>query len=124
MTGLEFMGTPYVFNASSDRTDQFDCSSFMQYIYGVNGINLPRNSRQQFAAGKRITNGSIKRGDLLFFTTPKRSKYKGISKVGHVGMYIGNQLMLHTSRKRGEVVVEKLTEHWRKRFIGSRRVLD
>ncbi|MFZ3589418.1 NlpC/P60 family protein [Bacillus sp. DJP31] len=47
-TGLQYLGTPYVFHAPPYRTDVFDCSSFMQYIFGVHGILLPRNSRQPF----------------------------------------------------------------------------
>jgi peptidoglycan endopeptidase LytE len=86
----KYLGTPYVFNAPSYRTDMFDCSSFTQYIFGVNGIALPRNSRQQFLVGTPVPLHRIQKGDLLFFTTEKRKKRKGVAKIGHVGIYIGN----------------------------------
>ncbi|EIJ80892.1 C40 family peptidase [Bacillus methanolicus] len=75
-TGFNFIGTPYVFNAPSFQTDRFDCSSFIQHIFKVNGISLPRNSRQQFQVGKSISYHAIKKGDLLFFTTKKTKKKK------------------------------------------------
>ncbi|MEK5391366.1 NlpC/P60 family protein [Margalitia sp. FSL K6-0131] len=71
-TGHTFLGVPYVFDAPSYRTDMFDCSSFIQHIFMVHGISLPRNSRQQSLIGTRISPKQLQKGDLLFFTTRKR----------------------------------------------------
>jgi cell wall-associated NlpC family hydrolase len=65
-TGLNFLGIPYVYNAPSFWTDMFDCSSFIQYIFNVHGIPLPRNSRQQFLVGHHISSRQLRKGDLLF----------------------------------------------------------
>lgn len=121
-TGLQFLGTPYVFNASPYRTDIFDCSSFTQYIFRVNGIQLPRNSRQQFMVGTSVSFPHIQRGDLLFFTTKTRKQRKGLSKIGHVGIYMGNNQMLHTYRQGKKVQITELTPYWRKAFVGAKRV--
>lgn len=122
-TAKKYIGTPYVFGAPSSRTDIFDCSSFVQYVYGVNGIKLPRNSRQQFKVGKRVSLTNVKVGDLLFFTTPSRKKQKGSSKIGHVAIYIGNYSILHTSRHDKQVTVTSLSPYWQKVIIGARRVI-
>ena len=98
-TGLQYLGTPYVFNAPSYQTDSFDCSSFIKFIFEMNGIILPRNSRQQFEAGIPISFDQIKKGDLLFFTTLERKNRKGLSRIGHVAIYIGQDQILHTYRQ-------------------------
>lgn len=123
LTGRKYIGTPYVFNAPSYCTDMFDCSSFTQYVFGVNGIPLPRNSRQQFLVGTFVPLHRIQKGDLLFFTTEKRKKRIGIAKIGHVGIYIGNNQMLHTYRQGKKVTITELNSYWKKKLIGAKRVL-
>ncbi|WP_226683109.1 C40 family peptidase [Sutcliffiella horikoshii] len=122
-TGKEFLGTPYVFGAESGRTDRFDCSSFVQYVYGAHGIILPRTSRQQYLIGKPVLLSSVRRGDLVFFTTPKRTNHKEIHKIGHVAIFIGNNSILHTSRIEKKVSIASLDPYWRKKLIGVRRVV-
>jgi cell wall-associated NlpC family hydrolase len=121
-TGLKHLGRPYLFNAPPFQTDYFDCSSFIQYIFGVNGIKLPRNSRQQFRVGRSLSH-AIKKGDLLFFTTKMRMHKVGIEKVGHVGLYLGNGKMLHTSRGDKMVTITKLDDYWKSVFLGAKRVI-
>lgn len=123
LTGLEFLGTPYVFNAPSNRIDIFDCSSFTQYIFSVHGILLPRNSRQQFLVGVPISFSLIQKGDLLFFTTKKRKGKKGLAKIGHVGIYIGNGHMLHTYRPENKVMVSEIDSSWMEKFVAAKRVI-
>ncbi|OLS36760.1 C40 family peptidase [Bacillus sp. MRMR6] len=122
-TGLQFLGTPYMFNAPSYQSDTFDCSSFIQYIFGVNGIHLPRNSRQQFEIGVPIPFDQIKKGDLLFFTTKARKNRQGLSRIGHVAIYIGQGQILHTYRQGKKVMISLLNSYWKKSFIGARRAL-
>jgi cell wall-associated NlpC family hydrolase len=122
LTGIHYLGTPYVFNAPSNRSDIFDCSSFTQYIFGLNGISLPRNSRQQFLVGVPISFSQIRRGDLLFFSTKKRKDKKGLSKIGHVGIYIGNGYMIHTYRPENKVMISEI-DSWMESFIGAKRVI-
>ncbi|KRD85868.1 hypothetical protein ASE51_27135 [Bacillus sp. Root147] len=122
-TGLKCLGIPYVFNAPSNQTNMFDCSSFIQYIFRVNGISLPRNSRQQFEIGLPISFSHIQKGDLLFFTTEKRKNRRGSSKIGHVGIYIGNGEMLHTYRPENKVTISKLNSYWKAVFVTAKRVI-
>lgn len=122
-TGLQYLGTPYVFNAPSYQPDTFDCSSFVQYIFGINGILLPRNSRQQFETGVPISLDQIKKGDLLFFTTKDRKNRQGLSRIGHVAIYIGHDQILHTYTQGEKVRISVLNSYWKKSFIGAKRVL-
>ncbi|AZU62026.1 hypothetical protein CHR53_12450 [Neobacillus mesonae] len=121
-TGLKQLGKPYVFNAPSFQTKFFDCSSFMQYIFTVNGVPLPRNSRQQFLAGKSIPFHKIKKGDLLFFTTRSRKFKRGLEKIGHVALYLGHGQILHTFPKGKMVKISKLNSYWKKMLVGAKRI--
>jgi cell wall-associated NlpC family hydrolase len=122
-TGLLYLGIPYVFKAPGKQTNAFDCSSFIQYIFGVNGVSLPRNSRQQYQEGTAVSFDNIQKGDLLFFTIEQRKKKTGLSKIGHVGVYIGNNLMLHTYQLGGQVTISELNSYWTSVFIGAKRVI-
>ncbi|WP_307721769.1 C40 family peptidase [Paenibacillus humicus] len=73
---------PYKFGASSGSTDAFDCSSFMQYIFKKNGIDLPRSSRQQAAVGTPVAKDRLQPGDLVFSDTNR----DGV--INHVSLYI------------------------------------
>ncbi|MBM7097482.1 MULTISPECIES: C40 family peptidase [Alteribacter] len=123
-TGFKHMDKPYLFNARPFQTETFDCSSFIQYIFFVHGISLPRCSRQQYLFGTRVRQDDIRRGDLLFFTTKKRKRLTGLQKIGHVAIYLGNGKMLHTFRPVRRVSVSKLDSKWEKKYQGARRIID
>lgn len=116
--GEKFMGTPYTFGAPAGQTDTFDCSSFVQYLFGQNGIKLPRTSRQQSTLGITIPRDQIQKGDLLFF---KSSNSDGT--VRHVGIYAGNDLILHIWGPKGvhyENISHSLLD---KMFLFAKRVI-
>jgi cell wall-associated NlpC family hydrolase len=121
--GFGFLGTPYVFGAKSDQTDSFDCSSFLRYIFISQGVSLPRDPRQQSQLGTEVSIDQLRVGDLVFFTTPKRKNKSGIDRIGHVAVYLGNGLMLHTFRQGIGVTISELNSSWKERFIQAKRVL-
>lgn len=121
--GMAYMGTPYDFGASLGQTETFDCSSFMNYIFGKNGVKLPRNSRQQSGVGTEIGLEQIRKGDLLFFTTPKRKDKTGTERIGHVSVYLGENKMLHTYRTGIGVTVSELDDRWKGRLITVKRII-
>ena len=86
-----YLGVPYVWGGTSPSG--FDCSGLVQYCYNEIGIYLPRTSRVQFHAGSYIPPDRLdllKAGDLVFFG------YGGdAGKIHHVGMYVGNGMMIH-----------------------------
>lgn len=119
--GRQYLGRPYKFR--NPKGDIMDCSGFMGYIYSLEGIKLPRTSRQQSADCQTISLKDVRRGDLLFFRgTSAKSKV-----VGHVGMVIevnGDKLkMLHSSR-RGIVIDDYPSTYYSKRFLHAGRVLQ
>jgi cell wall-associated NlpC family hydrolase len=117
-TGEKYLGTPYKFGARSGQTNVFDCSSFVQYVYGVNGIKLPRSSRQQATVGTTIPRSQIQKGDLLFFKTSHSN-----GRIGHVGIYAGNNKVLHTWGP-GGVRYDSLSTPWLdKGFVLAKRVI-
>lgn len=119
VTGEKYMGTPYKFGASSNTTSVFDCSSFVQRVFKENGINLPRNSRQQSQVGQTVSLNELKKGDLLFYTTSRTAP-----AIGHVGIYDGNGRILHTYGP-GGVRYDSIETKWLKNtFVTAKRVIN
>jgi peptidoglycan DL-endopeptidase LytE len=117
-TGMKFLGVPYKFGAKSGRTDAFDCSSFVQYSFKQNGINLPRSSRQQSQAGKFVARNQLQAGDLVFSDTNR----DGV--INHVSIYMGNGKLLHTYRVGIGVTVSSFAgSAWDRTYVTARRVL-
>ena len=115
-----FLGTPYNFGSGSyTQTHTFDCSSFVQYLYGKIGIHLPRTSREQSQVGQTITADDLQPGDLMFFYTPGR--YATNTVVGHVGIYYGDGKIIQTYGTPG-VVISDFSKYWHGRFLFGKRV--
>jgi cell wall-associated NlpC family hydrolase len=84
--------TWYVFSGSTPRG--WDCSGLTVWAYGQMGISLEHRASKQEGSGYKVSDS--KPGDLVIF------KYKGYKTAYHVGVYIGDGLMIHAPRK-GEV---------------------
>jgi cell wall-associated NlpC family hydrolase len=108
-----FMGRPYKYGATTGNTRSFDCSSFVQYVYGKYGIHLPRTSRAQSRYGSYVSKSNLKPGDLVFFYSP----------VHHVAIYIGNGKILHTYGKPGVTVSRLNAPFWKKHYAFAKRVI-
>jgi lipoprotein Spr len=116
--GKKYIGVKYRFGAPSGSTSAFDCSSFTQYIYGKYGVKLPRVSSSQATKGYKVAKSSLKKGDLVFFKVARTG-----SKIGHVGVYVGNNKMLHTYGSHGVTYSSINTSYWKSHYITARRVL-
>ena len=110
-----YLGAPY--RLGGDTAAGIDCSGLTKAVYARFGCALPRQSRLQAGLGTPIASTELAPGDLLFFAT---NKDVGIS---HVGIYLGNGRMLHSSPRRGGVGVDRLPgtdyERW---FVAARRL--
>ena len=92
----QFIGNPYVYGGTS-LTNGADCSGFTQSVMSHFGIKIPRTADQQaigydgtttkYATAKIISINNIQPGDLVFYYQP----------ISHVGLYIGNGLIVHAS---------------------------
>jgi len=116
-TAARFKGTPYRWGGTSAR-EGFDCSGLTKVVYELNGLDLPRTSRQQWRTGKPIRRGELARGDLVFFATA------GGRNVSHVGIYTGDGRFLHAPG-RGKSIREASLDsrYFRKRYVGARTYL-
>src|SRR6476661_5866127 len=67
-TALALRGVPYR-NGGHDPSG-FDCSGFVSYVFGQNGIAVPRTVNDQYHAGREVDpQQGLQPGDLVFFTT-------------------------------------------------------
>jgi cell wall-associated NlpC family hydrolase len=113
-TALALRGVPYR-NGGTDPGG-FDCSGFTQYVFAHHGIALPREVKEQFAAGRAVQIDQIAAGDLMFFTTVAPG-------ASHVGIALGGDEFVHAPSSTGVVRVERLSSpYWAQRFIGARRM--
>ena len=87
-TAEQYIGTPYRYGGTSPRTG-FDCSGFVQYVYGMQGVDLPRTSRQMAGAGMAVSTRALAVGDLMLFAQGGR--------ISHVAIYAGNGRFIHSS---------------------------
>jgi len=93
-----------------------DCSGFVQRVYSSVGVQLPRTAAEQFNASKSIAASDSKAGDLIFFS------FIG-SGISHVGIYAGNNEVIHASSSRG-VIRQPLNDSYLSAgYAGVRRVI-
>lgn len=106
---------PYRFGGSTLMG--IDCSAFVQRVYSLVDVTLPRTAREQFSKGEPVSREDLSIGDLVFFRTYA-------SFPSHVGIYLGNNLFIHASSKGRKVTINNLdTPYYFKRFIGAKRLL-
>lgn len=94
----KFLGNRYVYGGTS-LTKGTDCSGFTMRIYQKFGYKIPRTSRSQSSASKKISSAEKKPGDLIFYGSGKR--------VSHVAMYIGNNKVIHASNAKSGIKISK-----------------
>lgn len=101
-TALRFLGIPYRWGGTS--YNGLDCSGFVQKVFALNGIRLPRVCSQQVKVGMPILDLSLLQpGDRLFFRS-RRELYS------HTGIYIGSGYFIHAARSPGRVVISHVSE--------------
>ena len=95
-TALAQVGDAYVYGAMGPSA--FDCSGLTMFAWGAAGVGLPHSSSAQFSSGPRIAASALQPGDLVFYYTP----------ISHVGMYIGNGMIVHAANPSTDVAVTGL----------------
>ncbi len=109
------LGTPYKLGGITPGRG-LDCSGLTYLAYLDQGIVLPSTSSEQYQVGKPIAKDQLQYGDLVFFNT----NGKGVS---HVGIYIGQNQMIHASASRGVIRSSLDNPYWRERYVGARRII-
>lgn len=119
-TAVAQVGVPYAFG-HNDGTG-FDDSGLVFYAYKKAGFLIPRYPEGQLRAGRVIPYKKVRPADLLFYRIKKRTR-EGGTKL-HVGIYIGNNEMVHLSRDQNFVAVEKVdNDYWFKRMVAVVKIL-
>ncbi|KUO21597.1 C40 family peptidase [Streptomyces dysideae] len=80
------IGKPYVWGATGP--DSYDCSGLTQAAWKAAGVDIPRVTYDQVNAGTTVSLSNAQPGDLVFF----------YDDVTHVGIYIGNGMMIHAPK--------------------------
>lgn len=112
------MGKPYVLGGSGP--DVFDCSGLAYYCLNEAGYQIGRRTAAAYAANdawQRIDGiGRLEPGDLMFFKTPNDEK------VSHMGVYIGDNMLIHASYSQQKIVIATMTSWFVTNFYCGRRV--
>lgn len=113
---MTHLGISYRYGGKSPDTG-FDCSGLVLYSAQQSlGLKLPPRADDQAQLGSYVSRQDLKVGDLVFFNTMGR-------RYSHVGVYIGDDLFVHSPAKGGVVRVENMNmRYWDKRFTGARRL--
>jgi cell wall-associated NlpC family hydrolase len=111
---LAQLGEPYRWGASGP--DTFDCSGLTSSAYRAAGVAIPRVSRAQWGAGQHVAVANLVPGDLVFYADNPADP----ATIHHVGLYIGNGLMVHAPHT-GDVV--RVASIWRESFAGATRIV-
>ena len=92
--GLQFVGYPYVRGGNS-LTNGTDCSGFVNLIHAHFGISTPRQSGALAGAGRAVSDADKLPGDVVCY-------------YGHVGIYIGNNQIVHASTEKTGIKVSNM----------------
>jgi len=111
---LAQLGDPYRWGAAGP--DAFDCSGLTSSAYWAAGTAIPRTSRAQWGAGPHVEVANLLPGDMVFYADDPRDP----ATIHHVGLYIGNGLMVHAPHTGAVVMVASI---WREGYIGATRVV-
>jgi hypothetical protein len=107
--------TPYLAGGSSPRG--FDAAGFVRYVFGEQGVTLPRTAREMASVGTDVPTrvGALRPGDLLFFANDG-------TNINHVAIYAGRDRIIHSTATGNGVRYDTLGEDERGRWFADHLV--
>jgi len=115
---LRHLGVRY--RAGGSSPSGVDCSGYVGLVYrNAYGLALPHQSGSLFNSSdlEKVSMNELKTGDLLFFTSSKRSR-----RINHVGIYLPEGKFVHAASGKGVIVSSLDEQYWSDRIAGARRV--
>ena len=104
--------TPYKYGGFG--SNGIDCSAFVQRAYfDLFHLKIPRTTKEQARAGRKVSRSEITTSDLVFFKTGYNSR--------HVGIYLQHGDFIHASSSQGIIISNLNDPYWKKRYWMSRR---
>lgn len=97
------VGLPYVSGGNS--LSGFDCSGFVSYVFGVNGISISRTTGGQLYIGESVSVEEAMPGDILVFS----NNFYGTPT--HSAIYVGGGNMIHAANPRKGVIISNVSEY-------------
>ena len=114
-TALKYIGGSYVWGGNTLGAG-VDCSGFVQQIFKLYGVTLPRVSKEQAKSGVAVSSGNKKVGDLIFYANSN-----GV--VDHVAIYIGNNQVVHAASTKAGIKISNWdyrTPHSIRNVLGNK----
>ncbi len=114
-TALKYIGGRYVWGGTTLGSG-VDCSGFVQQIFKIYGVKLPRTSRDQAKIGTAVSSGNKKVGDLIFYANSN-----GV--IDHVAIYIGNNQIVHAANTKSGIKINNWdyrTPHSIRNVLGNK----
>ncbi len=106
---MRYLGVPYVWGGATPSG--FDCSGLTLYVYAKMGVSLPHYTGAQWNMGVAVSRSDLQPGDLVFF-----------NGLGHMGIYIGGNQMIHAPHTGDVVKITALTGWYDQTYVGARRI--
>ncbi|NGQ94390.1 C40 family peptidase [Brevibacillus sp. SYP-B805] len=97
----QFLGLHYLWGGMSGFG--YDCSGFAYSMHRAQGILIPRDASDQANEGKWVEKEDLQPGDLLFFAHDE-----GKGRIHHVGIYVGDNAMIHSPDSRNAIEIVSL----------------
>jgi cell wall-associated NlpC family hydrolase len=115
--GEQFLGLNYVWAGTSAYG--FDCSGLTMRLLQSQGVDIPRDAADQAMEGMAVEKSSLAIGDLLFYANNAGKGY-----VYHVGMYVGDGMMIHAPNSKSQVQTVSISSgSYGKDYFGARRYI-
>lgn len=115
-----YNGVRYKYGGTTKKG--MDCSGLVYTSFKKENISLPRTTKDLSTFGEWIDLKEVKKGDLLFFATKRKSR-----TVNHVGIVtdsrVGNVEFIHASTSNGVMISNLAERYWYFAFVQARRVL-
>lgn len=115
----QYLGYSYV-SGGKNPSSGFDCSGFTKYIFSNFGVELGSTAASQANVGTEVARENLQTGDIILYYD------EGMTKIGHVGIYIQDGEFIHSANPKRGVVIDNLNtnSYYNKRYITARRLIN